>query len=75
MTSPVSAGIEALALPRLPRGRHSLERSVVATSQRARMIEAIVTAVAEKGYAAATVGDVIRRARVSRTTFYAMFAD
>src|SRR4051812_50183392 len=33
----------------------------------------MVQAVAEKGYAAATVADAVRLARVSRGTFYALF--
>lgn len=59
----------------LPRGRSSLPREVVLVSQRERLLEAMVEAVAAKGYAAATVGDVIRAARVSRTTFYEQFSD
>jgi AcrR family transcriptional regulator len=43
-------------------------------SQRARLLEGMIQAVAEKGYAAATVTDVVRAARVSRGTFYAQFA-
>jgi AcrR family transcriptional regulator len=43
-------------------------------SQRARLIEGMIQAVAEKGYAAATVADAVRAARVSRGTFYAEFA-
>jgi AcrR family transcriptional regulator len=43
-------------------------------SQRARLVEGMIQAVAEKGYAAATVADVVRAARVSRGTFYAQFA-
>jgi AcrR family transcriptional regulator len=34
----------------------------------------MIQAVAEKGYAAATVADAVRAARVSRGTFYAQFA-
>jgi AcrR family transcriptional regulator len=41
--------------------------------QRARVLEGMVRAVAEKGYAAATVADAVRLARVSRGTFYAEF--
>ena len=41
--------------------------------QRARLIEAMVRAVAEKGYEAATVADAVRLARVSRGTFYELF--
>lgn len=35
----------------------------------------MVTAVAEKGYRATTVGDVVERAGVSRRTFYEQFED
>jgi AcrR family transcriptional regulator len=41
--------------------------------QRARLLEAMVRAVAHKGYDAATVADAVRLARVSRGTFYALF--
>jgi AcrR family transcriptional regulator len=41
--------------------------------QRARLLEAMVKAVAEKGYEAATVADAVRLARVSRGTFYELF--
>lgn len=44
-------------------------------SQRARMLDAVTRAVAEKGYAAVTVGDVVSRAGVSRRTFYEQFSD
>jgi AcrR family transcriptional regulator len=44
-----------------------------ASVQRARVLEGMVRAVAEKGYAAATVADAVRLARVSRGTFYALF--
>jgi AcrR family transcriptional regulator len=45
-----------------------------AGAQRARLLEGMTQAVAEKGYAAATVADAVRAARVSRGTFYAVFA-
>lgn len=57
----------------LPRGRHKLDAGVVAASQRARLVEAIVEACAQKGYAAVTVADVVGRAGVSRKTFYEQF--
>src|SRR2546423_602659 len=64
------------ATPRsLPRGPHQLAREVVVASQRGRMIEAMAETVAEKGYAATTVADVVARAGVSRRTFYEHFAD
>ncbi|MEA2481957.1 MAG: hypothetical protein QOJ07_3879 [Thermoleophilaceae bacterium] len=59
----------------LPRGPHRLAREEVLASQRGRMLEAMAEAVAEKGYAATTVGDVVSRAGVSRKTFYEHFED
>jgi len=59
----------------LPRGPHRLTRETVLESQRGRMLEAIAEAVAEKGYAATTVGDVVSAAGVSRKTFYEHFTD
>lgn len=62
-------------LERLPSGRHRLTRDVVVASQRGRLLDAIAEAVAEKGYAATTVADVVSRAGVSRRTFYEQFPD
>ncbi len=61
--------------PALPRGPHSLTRKQVATNQRARLLEGMIDAIGEKGYAATTVSDVIRRAGVSRKAFYEHFAN
>jgi AcrR family transcriptional regulator len=47
----------------------------VAASQRTRLIDAMAQVVAEKGYAATTVADVVERAGVSRRTFYEQFDD
>ena len=41
--------------------------------QRAKLLDAMVRIVAEKGYEAATVADAVRLARVSRGTFYELF--
>jgi AcrR family transcriptional regulator len=60
---------------RLPRGSHGLDRGVVAASQRTRLLEAVGRAVAEKGYAAATIDDIVRGAGVSKKTFYDHFSD
>jgi AcrR family transcriptional regulator len=43
--------------------------------QRARLLAAAVRAVDELGYADTTVADITNRARVSRRTFYELFAD
>src|SRR5918992_1541055 len=60
---------------RLPRGTHGLDPGVVAASQRARLLEAVGRAVAEKGYAGATIDDIVRGAGVSKKTFYDHFRD
>lgn len=61
-------------LPRvLPRGRHAAPRAVVVASQRTRLLEAIAAVVAERGWAASSVADVIKHAGVSRKTFYEHF--
>jgi AcrR family transcriptional regulator len=60
---------------RPPRGRHGLPPEVVVRSQRERLLEATMRTVAEKGYAATTVADLTKRAGISRTTFYELFAD
>lgn len=41
--------------------------------QRAKLLDGMVRTVAEKGFAAATVADAVRLARVSRGTFYELF--
>jgi AcrR family transcriptional regulator len=69
----MDASTSPVPMQRLPSGRHRLERSEVAASQRGRLIVAIAAAVADKGYAATTVADVVERATVSRRTFYEQF--
>ena len=44
------------------------------SAQRARLLVEMAKAVGEKGYANTTVADAVRAARVSRGTFYALFA-
>jgi AcrR family transcriptional regulator len=59
----------------LPRGRHRLSRDDVRRSQHERMVTAMTVAVADRGYAATSVADVLRGAGVSRETFYQQFSD
>lgn len=59
----------------LPRGRHKLSPEVVRASQRERLVRAMVESVAERGYAATTVPEVVATARVSRNAFYDHFSD
>lgn len=42
-------------------------------SQRQRIIEAMIESCAEKTYAATTIADIVKRASISRTTFYKRF--
>jgi AcrR family transcriptional regulator len=71
----LSASPQTDILAVLPRGRHAAPREVVRETQRARMLDAMVGAVAEKGYAHVAVADVIQGAGVSRKTFYEQFAN
>jgi AcrR family transcriptional regulator len=67
---------EPMTFPRvLPRGPHHLGRDVVEASQRGRLLDAMAHVVADKGYGATSVADVIARAGVSRKTFYEHFRD
>jgi AcrR family transcriptional regulator len=59
----------------LPRGKSALPRRVVARVQRERILDALVHEVGRHGYAATTIADIVRRARVSRSAFYACFPD
>ncbi len=59
----------------LPRGRHKLAAEDVRASQRQRLIRAMLETVAEQGYEATTVPQVVARARVSRNAFYEFFED
>lgn len=51
-----------------------MTRAEVARDQRDRMLVAIAEAMSVEGYATTSVADVIRRAGVSRETFYEQFA-
>lgn len=59
----------------LPSGRHGLPRRFVTRNQRERILDAVTRVVAREGYSHATVGDVVREARLSRRTFYQHFED
>jgi AcrR family transcriptional regulator len=48
---------------------------VVATVHRRRLLSAMAQAVADKGYAATSIAEIVAGARVSRSAFYQCFAD
>lgn len=60
---------------RLPRGRHALTPQEVLRDQRERLIDAVPRVVAEHGYEAMSVADLVKAAAVSRNAFYKNFAD
>jgi AcrR family transcriptional regulator len=59
----------------LPRGRHKLPAATVRSSQRERLLRAILECVAEHGFEGTTVPMVVSAARVSSNAFYEFFAD
>lgn len=63
------------AIRALPRGPHGLTRDEIVASQRTRLLQAAIEAVAARGYAATAVADIITRAGVSRRTFYELYED
>jgi AcrR family transcriptional regulator len=63
------------AAQRLRPGPNGLQRGQVTGIQRGRMLAATVQAIEEAGYARMTVAQVVSRAKVSRKTFYEVFAD
>lgn len=60
---------------RLPRGRHALAPDEVLRDQRERLLAAVPGVVAERGYEAMSVADIVKAAAVSRNAFYKNFAD
>ncbi|WP_238845735.1 TetR/AcrR family transcriptional regulator [Nocardia terpenica] len=63
----------AITAHQLPRGRHGLPRETVIRSQRERILSAMAAAMAENGYVGTSVAAIIKRAGVSRETFYEQF--
>lgn len=64
---------ESAISARLPRGRHGLPREQVIASQRERILVATAEAMAENGYIGTSVAAILKRACVSRETFYEQF--
>lgn len=66
---------KAAAPRRLPRGRHALAPEDVLRDQRERLLDAVPSVVAERGYEAMSVADIVKAAAVSRNAFYKNFSD
>ncbi|HEV7481647.1 MAG TPA: TetR/AcrR family transcriptional regulator [Solirubrobacterales bacterium] len=57
----------------LPGGHHGLSREQVLESQRERLLAGLAHAVAERGYRAATITEIVKAASVSSRAFYENF--
>lgn len=60
---------------KLTGGPHGIPRAVVADVQRGRLLDATAEVMAEEGYIATTVHMILKRAGISRRTFYELFDD
>ncbi|HKB51393.1 MAG TPA: TetR/AcrR family transcriptional regulator [Solirubrobacterales bacterium] len=69
------ASTKSAAPKRLPRGRHALAPEEVLRDQRERLLAAVPAVVAEHGYEAMSVADIVKAAAVSRNAFYKNFSD
>lgn len=69
------ADLAAQAAVQLPRGRHGLTREQVERDQRQRIFTGMADAMRVKGYVGTPVAEIIKRAGVSRETFYQLFDD
>jgi AcrR family transcriptional regulator len=69
------ASSKSAAPRRLPRGRHALAPEEVLRDQRDRLLAAVPGVVAERGYEAMSVADIVKAAAVSRNAFYKNFSD
>jgi len=58
----------------LPGGHHGLSPEQVAESQRERLLAAVAHTVAERGYRATTITEIVKAASVSSRVFYQQFA-
>jgi AcrR family transcriptional regulator len=73
--SPYLPATELRAPEPLPLGRPRLSEAEVAENQRQRIMFAAAQLAGEKGYAATTVTEIAKRARVDLRAFYALFAE
>jgi AcrR family transcriptional regulator len=64
-----------LTARQLPRGRHGLTREQVRTDQQLRIVVGMAEAMRVRGYVGTSVAEIIKRAGVSRETFYQLYDD
>jgi AcrR family transcriptional regulator len=60
---------------KLTGGPHGIPRAIVHEVQRGRLLDALAEVIAEEGYLDTTVHKILKRAGISRRTFYEIFAD
>jgi AcrR family transcriptional regulator len=60
---------------KLTGGPHGIPRAVVHEVQRGRLLDALAEVIAEEGYLDTTVHKILKRAKISRRTFYEIFTD
>ena len=60
---------------KLTGGPHGIPRAVVHEVQRGRLLDALAEVMAEEGYLDTTVHKILKRAGISRRTFYEIFTD
>jgi AcrR family transcriptional regulator len=75
MTGAESGDDGGAGLPRLPPGRHGLPREFVVENQLQRIAAGMIAVVVDRGYAAASVTQVVAAAGVSRRTFYNYYSN
>jgi AcrR family transcriptional regulator len=76
MPAPSSVVGEPLQPPApLPPGRRRLSKQEVAENHRQRLLVAAARLAHDKGYAATTIGDITKLARVDTRVFYRLFTD
>ena len=73
--SAIAGGESQERYRRLPTGTHGLDPAEVQRDQRERLRRAMVELIARRGYPAVRILDVTKLARVSRPTFYVLYAD
>src|SRR5882724_2966928 len=61
-------------VPRVSPGEYELSQDFIAQHQRERIFRGLAEVVAERGYPAVTVTDIVKRAKVARNTFYSNFS-
>ncbi len=71
----MAAGGPAATGAVLPTGAHGLDPEDVRRDQRERLQTALIELIAQRGYQAVRILDLTKLARVSRPTFYSLYAD